>query len=996
MNHWRAKLLLLALPLTGTAAWAQLDLPTKPSQGAKKPEPKHPALPAPTSKGNVAPGKHAEPLDLPPGAASEHAPAAAPDASTAPIELARALFRELAAARDLARAAPLIERLLALGPEVLSVARGELASDRPACQLAAGRLCLMGGTSDDRAAVAERVAHGMPVSVAAPLFDELLARDPMLASPEYLAGLLEHPSSALRTRAARALEPRVAPSTLSALAPVLESTSAAARASALELVARVNDPLAWNLLASRLGDPNARLAQRAASLLAGTGGAEALLLERAFPAGAKPDALAWDRARGYALLALVEREDDAHAVLVDSTRVEALLGGLASPQPLVAGACAVVLARVGFRSPAAETERWLDRDVPHQLVRAGTGAEFHADFSSLEQPAQRALALITGASFGPDGDAWRRWWVDNAASFHARHAVIELGEEAAARLLVQFEDARGRRWTLLGPERQASGDPARTLRLDPAAAERLLGRLQAEGVFGVERLPDPERAGAPSALVVEVGAQEKRFAGGLEAPWIPRLAVELGRCVEENEWQLYYDPARTGAAEWWQSEQARFAALEPLERRLAVKRLLIEAVGRASGAVRDERLAELRELYAQPEMPEAADFEPLFAALAGEGAYAPRGELLFELLRVAAVAKGAESDGATARARLVALGLERFGPEADAELARLARELAPTALQALARDARPRARALAPEGLLRAGAEPELVHALFADPDPAVRLALLTALVANPREELRTELLALARTGALEERPAALRALVRLGGKDVQDLALEALGDGEASVQLAGVEALAELADPGSASLFAALLARGSSSPLYPAARRGLQRLGAAGIDECLRLAHTAGARARREAALLLSEALVPEAAGVLLTLLTEDPHDERVAWELSVLAGQDFSAEEHPEKAAWNWWDVVVHDDPDAWLCAAAERAGVSAPAPAVLQAKGVDGARFLLAVATLPSPPLVERATRGLEHLLGCEFARPSSNQERARFLDELREAVRARFGE
>src|SRR6185503_11991756 len=101
-------------------------------------------------------------------------------------------------------------------------------------------------------------------------------------------------------------------------------------------------------------------------------------------------------------------------------------------------------------------------------------------------------------------------------------------------------------------------------------------------------------------------------------------------------------------------------------------------------------------------------------------------------------------------------------------------------------------------------------------------------------------------------------------------------------VQAAGVAALAELADPGSASLLASLLARGADSPLYAEARRGLLRLGAAGTEECLRLARSAGARARREAALVLGQALAPEAAGFLVPLLAEAPHDERVLWELS------------------------------------------------------------------------------------------------------------------
>ncbi len=981
----------LGLLLVGAVAGAQLDLPERPGTPAKPA--KAPVLPDPArpAKGDAVP------LDLPDAPTGLSSPDPAAPAATGapgPEEDARALFRELAQQRDASRAGALIERLLALGPGAVPVARAELGSSRAAVLLAAGRVCLGAGTSAERAAVAERLTRALPSEIAAALLDELLARDPMLASPDYLVALLEHPTASVRTRAAQALATRLTPATLAALGPALASSNSAARAAALELVARVPDPLAWNLLASRLGDPSARLAQRAASQLAGIDAAETLLLERAFPAERVPGPLEWDRARAYALLALVEREESKKCVLLEATRCESLLGGLASPRALVAGACAIALARVGFRS-AAGSDTWLDREVPHQLVRAGTGAEFHADFSALERPALRALGLLSGEGFGPDGDAWRRWWLEHAAGFRARRAVIALAPDAAAQLGLWFADERGRITTLLGPARPAPRGGGRVLRLDGPSAERLLARLEAAGVFGIAHLPDPRGTGGAGEFVVAVGDQEKRF--DARASWVEELREPLLDLARENLWQLCFDPAETSAEAWWRSQQAHYAALAPLERQREVKRLLIGVLRRARGAARDEWLADLRALHDELGVPEAADFEPLLAVLASEASFEPRGAVLCELARVAAAGAGAERAEPLARERLVALGLERFGPEADAALARVARELEPAALRALAADPRPRARALAPEGLLRASAEPELVRALLQDPEPVVRLAVLTALTEVPREELRPALLECARSGASELRPPALRALVPLGGKDVRDAALEALGDAEPAIQLAGVSALAELADPGSASLFASLLARGPGSPLYAEARRGLARLGPVGVEECLRLARSAGTRARREAALLLAEAFAPEAAGLLLTILSEDPHDERVAWELSVLAGQDFTREAQPERAAWAWWDLVVHDDPLAWLLAAAERAGIPAPSAAALRDAGsLEGAHFLLSVAGLPASPLVERAVRELERLLGREFPRPNTERGHALLAGELSEAVRARFGE
>jgi hypothetical protein len=950
--------------------------------------------------------------------------AAGPPAAGAE-EAARLLFGELARTRDLQRARTALERLLALGPAVLPVARAELGASQAAPLLAAARTCLVAGDDADRAAVAERLTRWLPAEVATELLAELLARDPVLATPQYLCGLLDHAAAAMRSAAFKALEERRASVPLQALAPLLQAERAAARAAALELVARLDDPLAWNLVASRFGDPSARIARRAAELLAAVDRAEPLLLERAFPAEASRSVLAWDRARAYALLALVEREEARSLVLLEGrdveARVEDLRAGLTSAQPLVAGACAVALARIGFRAGPSRVGAWLEREVPHLLVRSASGAEFHSDFSALEGPALRALALLTGEAFGADGDAWRRYWVEHAQGFRARHALIELTSGAARELEVAFRDAEGRAWRLLGPGRAVAirtestrvpETPAGTagpteLLLDLRAAERVLALLEGAGVLGPGRFPSA-RAGAECALAVAVGAQEKRFAGTPGERWLEDLRGELERVVEEHRWQAYLDPTGAGLLAGESGEIERWAALAPWERQRALVELLLEALRRTPLAARDEPVSELVRLYEDAALPAASDFEPLLAALADERAFGPRAGALCELARVAGgvhagAARAGEDDS---RERLLALGLERFGPEADPALASVARDLEPAALLALARDPRPRARALSAEGLVRALAateRPALARALLADPEPSVQLAVLRVLASSDvalAEELRAEVAQRARAAPLELRIAALRTLARRGGKDAHDLALEALGDEVEAVQEAGVAALAELADPRSASLLASLLARGPSSPLFAQARHGLARMGPRGREACERLARSSGARARREGALFLAEELAPEAAGLLLALLHEEPKDERLAFELSVLSGLDLAAEEHPAEAAQAWWELVVHDDPLAWLLAAAERAGVPAPAREALEngtgGLTAEGARFLLALAELPEAPLVERAARELELRLGVRLSRPATSARRAQFRAELREAVRARLGE
>ncbi len=58
-------------------------------------------------------------------------------------------------------------------------------------------------------------------------------------------------------------------------------------------------------------------------------------------------------------------------------------------------------------------------------------------------------------------------------------------------------------------------------------------------------------------------------------------------------------------------------------------------------------------------------------------------------------------------------------------------------------------------------------------------------------------------------------------------------------------------------------------------------------------------------------------------------------------------------------------------------------------------EGARFLLALLGRPRPVTFERAARELEQRLGTEFPRPDTLADRARFVEDLRSAVQARYG-
>lgn len=972
------KLVPLLLLLCASVSHAQLDLP-----GKKKPIPVQP-------RGDVAPGPQAEPLELPPSEGPASTPVATP--SLAEGASAVALFEGVARAKKASTVAVEIERLIALGADAYPSARAALVTGHAPSVLAAGRV-LLGGGASERELVARRLATPLPSEVGLVLLAELRARDPKLASPEFLAGLLDHSEPALRQAAQRALEERLGSDLLPALQATFSAGRVPARTAALELVARVDDPLALNLLVSRLADPSAQLAARAANLLAARPEADGLLREAAFGGEGRLPGPA--RLRSYALLALVLAEDKGGRVLLALDDVPALLPTLSASSPLEAGTAAIALARIGFRSSAAEVGPWLAREVPHQLVRCGTGVEFHSDFSALEKPALRALALLSGAPLGDDGAAWREWWLEQDEEFLPRHAVLELTPDAPAQLRVDGADANGP-WVLLGPARASEDARGDVLRLDPAAAELLFGFLREAGAFDARHLPGPTGGVEPGVLKVAIGTREKRFTRGAEGEWFVYLAEQLARVRAENAWQRHPDGGRS-RLEFWRAEAERWSLLAPEARRGELKRLILTGLRQPADArTREVRLAELEGLYALEGAPERGDLEALLGVLAQETSFGPRVERVLALVRRALAGSGEGETEVDPLGRLVAFTLDRYGTEAVAALRPLALELSPRALETLRADLRPAARALAAEALVR-GHGPEDTEALLAalhDPEDLVVRTTLEGLASEPLEPARARILELARGKNSSMRAAALRALVPLGGKEVLDLAQECLGDLDPEVQLAAAWSLAELADPRAATLLASLLARGAGSPLHAEARRGLVRLGDVGVSECLRLSRAGGLRAQREGLLLLAELGRPEAVPGLLALLAQVPDDERVRSELSILAGVDFAKEQHPETAAFAWWDLVVHDDALAWFLAAAERVGVRTPPRTELEPRpSLQGARFLLEVAGVEEPLLVERALRELERLLGRTLERPEP-EGRAEFLAALRVEVVRHF--
>ncbi|MEW6073375.1 MAG: HEAT repeat domain-containing protein, partial [Planctomycetota bacterium] len=972
-----------ALALLGGSLCAQLDLP----RGRSRPADTGLDLPS-RPRRNLAPGSGGG-LDLPRGAAPpavppERAPAAPASHEASPAGAAAFLLAELARepAIDGSVARSARDGLIALGEPGIAAARAALASDHAPTMVVGAEVLLGAGSPADRRAVADRLAGAVPPAAAVAVLDTLLAADPVVASPIYLVSLLDHRALAVREAAERALAPGLTAEHLSLLAPALAARRADTRLRCVELAGRLADPAAERLLVDRLADESSRVAWRCAELLAGRDepAATEALLARAF---AGP---VLDRCGAYALLSLIRREERTGERLLGEERVPVLLAGLRAPEPLVAGAAAAALAGIGFASPHPAATPWLDLEVPHELVQLAAGLEFHRDFASLQPIALRRLALITGQPLGADGAAWQRWWMAAAKGFRARRASLDVaeGEEAGLEILYRPASAAAESIRLRGPTVAAPPDggpstPGALFHLTARECRDLVDLLRREGALGPEHLPGPAAdPGARARLLdVSVHGRGKRFAvaEGGEDPWFERLAGAVQAVAERNRWQLFpdlscYPDARSAwAAEsaWWELDHP---AAER-DRRFVAQ--LLAAAAAAAPAARDPHVGELARLYAHPGVPQAIDLSAFLDLLAAEPFLGERADSLVDLAIAAARAAGEGGAGAAVDAtlaqRIVDVLAASQGERAAPAVERVLAAADPSFVREAVQGGIPFLRAMGAR-VLAADPDPaarDLVLALLDDPDPRVEAAAVGALGRHRVEAARTAILLRARLAGLEVRAAALRAAGELGGEGALDVLRLGVFEVDPHLQLAGAEGLAALADPESAGLLVRLLSRGRGSPFFAPAEQGLRALGRAAWDDLRRASNSGAEATQRDASLLLAEQGVPDVATNLLTILTKNPGDARVAQELAVLTCIDFRGERDPAQAWWNWWDGVVHDDSLAWLCAAAERAGISAPPVAALGPPGTrEGALFLVRLLGNRAEALAERARRELSRML------------------------------
>lgn len=895
-----------------------------------------------------------------------------------------------------------VESLLALREEGLAAARSALFEERPATIAVAARVLLRGGVSTDGDLVVRRLRAKLPGGAGPPLLRAVVEEDPIRATNELFAALLDHAQPTLRTAASRELRAHLEPESIDLLGAPLQSQRSETRALALEIAAALPGERATAAILTRLDDPNARVASAAVSALRARNdaGLDQELLRRAFLGR-------WVlRPQAYALLAILEREDSGLRPILGDEHVEPLLASMASIDPFLSGTCAAALAGIGFRSNRADVSNWLDSEVVDRLVIAVSGKYFHDDHSSLIGPAVRRLRLVTAETIAQDGAAWVDWWVRAREGFNARRAALTIppGDEGAIRFSAVAPEI-DLDVELHGPdavERPANAPRRReTIVLGSAQAAELAAALAREGVLSPSRMPGTyaSEGREDRSLEIEVRGRSKSFVVGPRAktPWFEALISLAASLRERNRWQVLVGSGVSDAERTKFDEETRWwaAAHTAEERSTRLAQLSLDALAGNSVTRRAAALDELDAASAAGRLP-MESFTQLVAALRREANSGARARRLVDL----AIAAGAGSDRllpAAVAQRLLDATLETFGAGASELPARILASSERVYVRRLAADTNEVLRLASAEALGRSPDEEDalVLVALLTDAAPRVYAAAAEALGRAKVETARADLLARARIGTPASRAVALRAAGSLGGPNVLDALVLGLSDTDLDVRRAAVVGLGRLGDPTSATILVNMLHSAGDAPLADVARSALVGLGPAAIPALRRTAEGTDPRSRREAALVLAKLLSPDAVPPLLAIVTQDPLDKHAANELAILSCfEPRAGVANPSDAWWEWWEGVRHDDALVWFRAGVERLSIPQPPEGALEGAGtLDGRRFLLTLVDREETWLAERAWREYARLAGTPTAdMPARGLARSNWIRERRAELEA----
>ncbi|MFT7670875.1 MAG: HEAT repeat protein, partial [Planctomycetota bacterium] len=723
------------------------------------------------------------------------------------------------------------------------------------------------------------------------------------------------------------------------------------------------------------------------------------------------------RDNAYAILAIIEREDDQLRPILDERHAEALLAGLRTGDHLVRGTCAAALAGIGFRSSRPLETTWLDNEVTGTMVAAVSGKDYHSDFSALQPRVLRRLRLVSGADFGTDGPRWARWWVDSRLSFYAHRAYLNVpvGGEATLELHYRGTGRAAGTFSLLGgdvkareaAERAASAEQFFLTRSECAD---LISLLEREGALSPKHQPGQRGSMGPGQREIEVviGGHGKKFVfgKGRSESWFEKIDSAMTDLRSRNRWQRFPNMVRySNARDFWEEESGWWIGEHSdVERGLRMKSLVFNSIKQMPPSRRTLALRELEESYEVYGVAESDDLMFILDLLRDEGFYAERAELLVQLamrcVQIGDVPGGPESIDREHAKVLIDLLLARFDRNAIKVVGSIARACDAEFMAELAEGERPLLRAVAAAELSRTQT-PEsiaLLMGMLDDEEVVVEAAAVIALGELNAEEARTELLLRARLAPPMVRAAALRAIGMLGGEYVLEALVLGVSDPNLEVKSGAARGLVSLRDPQSAPILISLMRQSRGQEIYEIAREGLIGLGDGARADLLRVVKSPAHQARRECAMLLSGMGEPAVVPALISMFDQKSQDEELAFELAVLTCYDPRQTEAPASAWVTWYDGVTHDDSLVWFLAELERRGVPVSVSASFRGNGPgtrEAALFLLEVIAGDSDYLIERARRELSRMLGADLGEfPKKLEEQGLWLAALRDTILERF--
>ncbi|RMH04490.1 MAG: HEAT repeat domain-containing protein [Planctomycetota bacterium] len=668
-----------------------------------------------------------------------------------------------------------------------------------------------------------------------------------------------------------------------------------------------------------LADPAVPVAFEACATLAGEGDEESVALLRQDILAAEPG-----QSLGYLLCALLDQQELLGRLLVDEELLPPLRDALRSPDLFVSGAAAACLAEYVFRAPESSLDPALEGEILHALVKAVGGMTFYPQYARFAELGERSLARVTGQDFsGRERNSWLAWYAGNADGFRLVRGQLQVTEADLPRLRLRWlEDGRER--SLAGAGAAPAGEGERLL--GQLGLVRLLSRLEQEGLLDTRILPGvygPVGAEVRCRVEIEAGLKRKplSFRGEAGADWLPGLLADLDRWYDELAWQALAPPGeeRSFVLE-------RLPRWDGAEREERLQFLIDVSRERAAALDADRLLAWCGSLAAEPDLKEIwpADLARILLDLVPVHAATP--ELSRRLLDLALLRPRPEDVGPVVdtlagmseplRSELLQHALVALGAEAAA---------------GALRDERLAVRVAAARALGRFGdAGRTALLAALDDPNALVVQMAARSLGQVGGDGVAERILPLVGPEhSRGVRSEALWALGQLAEPEALDAVVACCGvEQPVQVRLAAIRALGRLPGAEATRSFGPLFPAFAGGELELSWSRALGERGAAAAAGILRpFLDDPDPIVAARAAVLAGRLGEPAAAGPLVRLLADSPHDPELLDAMVRCCGLDFRSTPDPAGVYAAWWSESGPDDPSTWLERAAANAGLTLP---------------------------------------------------------------------